>query len=158
MQAEYINPFIRSLRNTFQTMLACEAHRGQLSVGLGAPTDGVSGVIGLSGKARGTVVLNMSPQVALKAASVMLAEDVTEVNADVLDAVGELTNIIAGNAKAQLEQYDLRVSLPNVVTGNDHRLHLPSDVTPLCVPFDCPWGPISLVVGLAVVQEPVHTG
>ena len=55
----------------------------------------------------------------------MLASEMTEVNGDVLDAVGELTNIIAGQAKAQLEQYDLRVSLPNVVTGDDHRLHLP---------------------------------
>ena len=46
-----------------QTMLACETHRGQLCMGLEfAPTDGVSGVIGLSGKAVGTVVLNMSPE------------------------------------------------------------------------------------------------
>ncbi len=158
MQADYINPFIRSLRNTFQTMLACETHRGQLCMGLEfAPTDGVSGVIGLSGKAVGTVVLNMSPQVAVKAASVMLASEMTEVNSDVLDAVGELTNIIAGQAKAQLEQYDLRVSLPNVVTGDDHRLHFPSNVAPLCVPFNSPWGPVSIVVGLVAVQEPVHT-
>jgi len=159
MQADYINPFIRSLRNTFQAMLTCDVHRGQLSMGLEcAPRDGVSGVIGLSGKAVGTVVLNMSPQVAVKAASAMLAEEMTEVDADVVDAVGELTNIIAGNAKAQLEQYDLRVSLPNVVTGTDHSFHFPSNVVPFCVPFTSPWGPISLVVGLVAVQEPVCVG
>ena len=80
-------------------MLGCHC-RGELRLGLsGDAKDGVSGVIGLSGMAVGAVVLNLPVQVAVKAASVMLAMEITEVNADVLDAVGELTNIIAWNAK-----------------------------------------------------------
>ncbi len=56
-------------------------------------------MIGLSGRAVGTVVLNFSEQVALKAASTMLMTDLTVLNEDALDAVGELTNMVAA-AKA----------------------------------------------------------
>jgi len=57
MQAAYINPFISSLKNTFQTMLACKARRGALSLKEDCKAKHqVSGVIGLSGKAVGTVV------------------------------------------------------------------------------------------------------
>jgi len=74
MQAEHINPFLTSVCNTFSTMLQCEARRGEISL---AETSGqkfpISGVIGLSGKAAGTVVINLSKEVALKGASLASA-------------------------------------------------------------------------------------
>jgi len=156
MRAEHINPFIASLVNAFETMLSCEVRRGQLrlkSQGPAALYD-ISGVIGLSGKAAGTVVVSLSKEVALKATSIMLMCDATDINEDVVDAVGELTNMIAGAAKAKLEEYELSISLPSVVTGQDHLLRFPSEVTPICVPFETDWGPLVLEVGLEVVPEP----
>ncbi len=154
MRVEYINPFIVSLRNAFQTMLGCDVHRGAISLKNGdTPRYEISGVIGLSGKAIGTVVLNLSEAVALKATSRMLLSEATEVNADVVDAVGELTNMVAGAAKSQLEQYQMMVSLPNVVTGPDHEIRFPSNVTPICVPFETEWGPLALEVGFTPVVE-----
>jgi chemotaxis protein CheX len=156
MRVEYINPFITSLRRTFETMLGCEARRGALSVkGDCHASHLISGVIGLTGKAVGTVVLSLSEQVALKAASVLLMAEMAAVNEEVLDAVGELTNMIAGAAKAQLEELEMRVSLPNVITGRDHLIHFPSNVTPIVIAFDTDWGPLSVEVGLAPVVEPV---
>ena len=67
---------------------------------------------------------------------------------DVLDAVGELANMIAGQAKAELEEFDLSVSLPNVVTGKDHVVRFPSKSAPICVPYDTDLGPLLLEVGL----------
>ena len=90
----------------------------------------------------------------MKAASVMLLTEATELNDDVLDAVGELTNMVAGRAKAELEEYELSVSLPNVITGMGHEVHFPSNVTPLSIAFDTDWGPLTLEVGLAPVVEP----
>ena len=58
----------------------------------------------------------------------------------------------------QLEQYNLSVSLPNVITGTDHSVHFPSDVVPFCVPFETDWGDISLEVGSKAVREPVDAG
>lgn len=156
MKAEYINPFIRSAGNTFRTMLDCELRRGKIAIKSNTnPRYTVSGIIGLSGHAVGTVVLNLSKEVALQAASHMLMMEAKEVDDDVLDAVGELTNIVAGGAKAELEEYQLAVSLPSVITGRNHEVHFPSNVQPICIPFDTDWGEMSLEVGLAEVAEPV---
>lgn len=155
MQVEHINPFIAALKNTFQTMLSCEARRGNLVVKQDSrAAHEISGVIGLSGRAVGTVVVSFSTQVALKAASTMLMTEATRIDDDVLDAVGELTNMVAGAAKAELEEYDLAVSLPNVITGAAHEVHFPSEVTPIGIAFDTDWGPISLEVGLAPTRKP----
>ncbi len=158
MQAEHINPFLNSLQNTFSTMLACETRRGDLQLKSGdAPSYPISGVIGLSGKAVGTVVINLSESVAIKAASAMLMTEMTEVNEDVLDAVGEIANMVAGAAKSELEQYELSVSLPNVVVGNPHAIHFPSNSTPICVPYETDWGPLNLEVGLEAITAAVAT-
>lgn len=155
MRAEYINPFISSLSNTFATMLGCDVTRGQLKLKDSAsPFHDISGVIGMSGRAVGTVVVSLSKPVALKAASAMLMMEATEVDADVVDAVGEITNMVAGGAKASLEEYHLSISLPSVITGRNHEVRFPSKVTPLCVPFTCDWGVLTLEVGLKEVAAP----
>ena len=149
MKAEYINPFITAVDNAFRTMLNCEVKRGELTLKTThEPGFDISGVIGLSGKAVGTVVLSLSEDVALKAASVMLMIEATEIDDDVVDAIGELANMVAGAAKSELEEYELSVSLPNVITGRGHEIRFPSNVTPICVPFESPWGPLTLEVGL----------
>jgi chemotaxis protein CheX len=156
MRAEYINPFITSLANVFRTMLDCDVQRGKPRLKDDTiPMHEVSGVIGLSGNAVGLVVLSLSEAVALGAASVLLMSEATEINADVVDAVGELANMVTGQAKAELEEYALSVSLPSVITGRDHQVRFPSNVTPICVPFETPWGPLTLEVGLATVRDPL---
>jgi chemotaxis protein CheX len=158
MRVEYINPFITSLCNAFRTMLDCDVERGQISLKENAtPKYPISGVVGLSGNAVGTVVLNLSEPVALKAASVMLMAEATTIDADVIDAVGELANMVAGAAKAELEEYHLMVSLPNVVTGENHEIRFPSNVRPICVPFKSEWGPLALEVGFTPVLQPAST-
>jgi chemotaxis protein CheX len=157
MKVEYINSFISSLDRTFRTMLDCDVVRGQPALKLNlVPKHEISGVIGLSGKAVGTVVLSFSKDVAIKAASHMLMSEKTEINDEVLDAVGELTNMVAGAAKSQLVEYQLSVSLPNVITGSDHEVRFPSDVKPICVPFTTKWGSVALEVGFSPVRETVQ--
>lgn len=155
MKIEHVNPFLRAVTNTFSTMLQTDARRGELELGdAKVRMYPISGLIGLSGKASGMVVINLSTEVALKAASAMLMEEITEVNDDVLDAVGELANVIAGQAKTDLEQYDLSVSLPNVVTGEGHAIRFPSVSPPLAVPFDTDFGPLRLEVGFEPSNVP----
>ncbi len=154
MRAEYINPFMTSLSNAFETMLSCPVHRGKLAFkSAETPVFEVSGVIGLSGKAVGTVVLSLSREVAIKAAGAMLMMEATELNSDVVDAVGELTNMVAGAAKAELAELSLSISLPNVIIGVGHEVRFPSNVTPICVPFTCEWGALALEVGMVPVPE-----
>ena len=67
------------------------------------PTHEISGVIGLSGKAIGTVVLSLGEPVALKVTAGDARRRAARNEWRRVDAIGELTNMIAGSAKAQLE-------------------------------------------------------
>ena len=100
-------------------------------------------------------MISLSKEVALKAASTMLMAEMTEVNADVVDAVGELANMVAGAAKAEIEEYQLSISLPSVITGDRHEVRFPSNVCPISVQFSSDWGPLALEVGLAPVAQAV---
>jgi chemotaxis protein CheX len=152
MRAEHVNPFVKALVTTFRTMLNCRATRGPLRLKQDIfPPFEISGVVGLSGKAAGTVVVSLSEAVALRATSAMLMMDATEIDSDVIDAVGEITNMVAGSAKAELYEYELSISLPSVITGRGHEVRFPSNVTPLCVPFETDWGALHLEVGLTEV-------
>lgn len=156
MRVEYINPFIRSLVDTFDTMLQCKVDRGSITLKDDPGTlHEVSGIIGLSGKAVGTVVVSLSREVALGAAGAMLMDEKNELDADVIDAIGEITNMVAGGAKTELEEYSLSMSLPNVITGKGHAVRFPSNVKPILVPFTTKWGDVAIEVGLAEIEAPV---
>jgi chemotaxis protein CheX len=151
IDVDYINPVIAGLEEAFFTMLNIKIER----TGLGLMENNqalfpVSGIIGISGKCVGTVVLSMTPSVAIKAAATMLMADegdITEVNDDVLDSVGELTNMVCGGAKAKLAQYQLSMSLPNILCGDNCRLHFPQNSHPISIPFKCDWGSLALQIG-----------
>ena len=100
MDVNYINPFIESVVHVFKTALGCDIERKNLYLkDTAVPSHEVSGIIGLSGNASGVVVLSVSRQIAFQVVKTMLDMDVREVNGDVVDAVGELTNMVAGAAK-----------------------------------------------------------
>ncbi len=156
MRVEYINPFVTAVLSVFRTMLGTELVRGQPFVKGGfQPRHQISGVIGLSGKARGTIVLSLDREAALRATAILTQEErPSSINADVIDAVGELANMIAGCAKAKLEQFEMSVSLPSVITGKGHCIEFPSNTTPICIPFDCEWGSVDVEVGLVELPVP----
>ena len=148
---DYINPVIAGLEHVFGTMLNSKVER----VGLGLMENNqalhpVSCIIGVSGKGVGTIVVSMERSVAIKAAGVMLMmDDLKEVDNDVLDAVGEITNMICGDAKAKLAQFQLSISLPNIICGEGCWLHFPQNAHPISIPFKCQWGKLALQIGFS---------
>jgi chemotaxis protein CheX len=147
-RVEFINPFVIAVSKTLETMVGCRVVREPPQIKKGhAALHPVSGIIGLSGVIVGTVVLTMAESLALKCASAMLMEDYKELNSDVFDAIGELTNVIAGNAKAQLETYKLSLSLPNVIFGRDTELRFPERCQPISIPFRTDYGPMAIEMG-----------
>jgi chemotaxis protein CheX len=149
MDVNHINPFVKSISNVFNMMLDCSIKRtGLCFKDSNSPSYEVSAVIGLSGKANGSVVLSLSRPVAYLVVERMLGQEADQIDAEVVDAVGELTNMIAGSAKSHLSQYELSLGIPNVIVGRNHTIFFPSNVRPLCIQFETPAGPIALEVGL----------
>lgn len=145
--ADYVNPVLSATRSVFEMMLDCIPTR----TGLGlkdenSPDYEVSSVIGISGRMRGTLILGLSSAVACEVLRRMVGTQTDQVNNEVCDAVGELTNMIAGAAKAQLARFELSLSLPNVVTGSGHRLHFPSEIRPFIISYQSDLGPFIIEV------------
>ena len=150
LTADYINPIISATRSVFEMMLGCSPTRTGLFLKQeGAPYHEVSAVIGVSGRASGTIVVSLSREAACRVLERMVGIEADEINGEVCDAVGELTNMIAGAAKAQLSRYELSISLPNVLSGKGHVVHFPSEIQPLVVTFDSEIGPLTIEAGFS---------
>jgi chemotaxis protein CheX len=150
VNVEYINPFVDAAVSVFGTMLGVEVRRVGLAVADRIkPEYDITGVIGLSGRASGDVVVSFERNVAISAAGAFLGTKPTQIDETVIDSVGELTNMIAGHAKAALAKLDMRVALPTVITGHGHSIRFTSVVKPICIHFECRWGRLSIQVALA---------
>jgi chemotaxis protein CheX len=76
------------------------------------------GVVAVTGNPGGKVVVGFPRALARSVVARVMGKDVTEVDEDTLsDGVGEIANIIAGNAKGRLSQlgFDQTISLPSTV-------------------------------------------
>lgn len=147
IKVEHINPFLRATIETFQSMIRDEIKPGRISLNRVPRIHAdVSGVIGLSGGAQGTVALSFPRITALKVVSEFGHMKVVTLDETVVDAVGELANIIAGAAKKDLAAYKINIALPTVVLGENHELAVPKDVIPMVVPFESKFGPFCLTV------------
>jgi len=149
MNVDYINPFLIATSNVFEKMLDLELVREKPFIRRDfVPQYEVTGIIGLTGKTTGTVAVSLPKEMALSVTERLLGHRPPELNAQAVDAVGELTNMIAGGAKAHLQQLQLSLGLPTVITGTATSIAFPSRATPISIPFRCPLGPLVVEVGI----------
>ena len=103
----------------------------------------VSGVIGMVGsQVQGSLSITFEENLALHVMEKMLGEKVTELNHEVADMVGEITNMICGSAKGELSEkgYEFNMATPAVVTGKNHTINHQVDVPRVILPFDSDFG------------------
>ena len=151
LNVDYINPFIEATVNTFQTMANVLPVREKVFLkGEGEEVYGVSGIIGLGGEATGAVVLNFPESVAIAAVAKFVGEDFGSITPGVVDGVGELTNIIAGDAKNRLMQkgYKFEIGLPKIVTGRNYITAQNKAVPCIVISFTSELGKFCLEVSL----------
>ncbi len=142
----------RSTANVISTMLGSNIPEGEASVEHGGPeaNDGVVSLIGLAGRWAGTGSLTCSPVLACRICSLMLMTESPSVDEEVLDAVAELTNMIVGSVKNDLEPHfgPLGLSLPTVVFGRNFKTK--SAGMPEWVVVRFPWDGETLVVQMCL--------
>lgn len=151
MNVKYIHPFIEATANCFHELFGFKPEVGNpYLIKKDDPHDWeISGVIGIAGQARGVVVLSFEAVLARKLASQLTGKTKASIDEDVIDTVGEIVNIIAGNAKKGLEEFKLMISLPSIVQGQKHQVGWPTNSIPIIgVPFSTPEGDFNLAVGL----------
>jgi len=149
MDQSLITPFINSIQNVFTTML-------QLPVQIGEPslkrertaTHDVSGIIGVSGEMIGTIVLSMPQSTAESVVSLFTGTEPEPESPDFADAVGELVNMISGNAKADFQRKGVSISCPSVVLGSGHAVTTQSGTPCVKIPCSTDCGEVVLEVAL----------
>ncbi len=157
VNVEFINPFIDATRNVFSSMCRVEIARKKIFVKDDYKMLGdISGVMGLTGTATGSVVISMSSELARLVVGNMLSEEpAAELTQDVQDATGELINMIAGQAKASLvkTKYHFTISIPKVVIGPGHEIDHRPGTPNIVVVFEGAGHDFSLQVCLAATDD-----
>ena len=160
VNVEFINPFIDATRNVFQTMCNIVVERKKVFLKEDYKMLGdVSGVMGLTGAATGTVVVSFPERLACEVVAKMLGEQTIpkKLTPDICDGVGEVINMIAGQAKAMLAQtkYAFTISIPSVVSGAGHEVNHKKGTPNLVVLFATADGEeFALQVCLAPTADP----
>lgn len=123
MDARLINPFLDAAINVLKTMARVEPKPGKpfLKNNFVASGD-VSGVIGITGQAQGSMSISFTGPCIKAIVARLFGSPVTEINDEVRDAVGELTNMICGDARrrAEADGVSLSAGTPTVVSGEKH--------------------------------------
>ena len=136
---QYIEPFIKVCKNVFSEFvnLKLDAKLPYFMEKDASTEWDISAVIGLTGEARGAVVISMKDELAIKLTAILTGKAHNVLYADVVDAVGEIINIIAGNVKQELEEsFRLVISLPTIVKGKEHSINWPEgQARVICIPF-----------------------
>lgn len=157
MDVRLINPFIAAVRNVFQTMLQTEV---MVSKPVVKQVDehgaDVSAVIGLSGDAVGAVVLSFPLATASKVASKFGGVEMTPSHPDFCDALGELANMVAGQAKSKFDGITASISLPSVIIGKEHVVNQSRHAPRLALPCDSVLGRFCVEVAIVVEKRVVR--
>jgi chemotaxis protein CheX len=140
MDVRFINPFLEGTINVLKTMAKVEPRAGKpyLKKPNTAASGDISGIIGMTGQAVGSLALSFSEKSIIRIVNNMLGENFTEVNADIRDAVGEITNMISGDARKRLEAGGLTITaaIPTVVSGKGHQITHIINGPSLIIPFE----------------------
>jgi chemotaxis protein CheX len=98
----------------------------------------VTAMVGMAGTYNGMVSMHTPRSLAMTFTSQMLGMEVTDVDADVLDALGEISNMIAGSFKNHLTNKgnDVKLSTPSIVNGKEYVVSVGSPADTLTLQFD----------------------
>jgi len=151
MDAKMINPFINATLNVLGTMAFVKAGAGKPYLKKDDFAQGdVSGVIGFTGKTNGTMYVTFDESCILKIVSNMFGEEMKEINNEITDAVGELTNMISGQARKELAEIGkvFQGAIPSVITGKSHKLRPMTNGPKIAIPFKTDFGNFIIEVSL----------
>lgn len=153
MDVKLVNPFIDATLYVLETIASTRVRPGKPYLKKDQVARGdVTGVIGLTGEAQGTISVSFSEKSILAIVSSMFGEEMKELNEEIQDAVGEISNMISGQARQKLEELgkSLKAAIPTVIMGKGHSItHITSQPI-IAIPFDTDNGDFTIEVCLEV--------
>ena len=156
MDVRFVNAFLEGTINVLKTMAFIEPRPGKPYLKQDNMAVGdISGIIGLTGSARGSLALSFSERCILRVVSNMLGEEITNLNPEIQDAVGEITNMISGAARKNLEAkgFNITAAIPTVVFGKGHSIIHVMGGPSIIIPFETDHGPFVVDVCISDAKQ-----
>ena len=126
VKEQYVNPFLVPAKQVWEKMLGCalDVKRYFPTTNL-VTTEDITAVIRIKGPLfMGDVLYGFDTETAMSVASVMLRKNVEDLDEVALSALGELVNIISGNAATLLATagYENRINPPLIIQFKGSRV------------------------------------
>jgi chemotaxis protein CheX len=139
IESLFIDELTAATRDVFKTMVFQEVE-GSSPVAGEAPRPGyhVVGTVAFAGKTSGLVVFYSTMEAAQIITASMLGIEPRNINGELPDAIGELTNMIAGSFRTRVAHSKgetWAISVPTVTIGSDFYTKYVSDVQRMLCPF-----------------------
>jgi len=160
IEHDKIVEYVRSsTADVFSTMLGMEVTPQPERVEQTPPmiADGVMALVGLAGPCTGACVITCGTEFAIQVCNHLLMAEETSVNEDVLDAMGEVANMIIGNFKTLVEEDvgPLCLSIPTVIHGRNFTSRSIGNTEWVVLPFGCDGYVMQIRICLAASKTPV---
>jgi len=131
----------QATKDVFGMMLGIEMEDREASFDVSAPgpSEGVVALVGLAGLWAGSGTFSCSAESARKIAGQLLMQEFAAIDDEVLDAIGEVTNMVLGNVKTGLEEElgPMGLSIPTVIYGRNFTTRSVAKSRWTVVPFGC---------------------
>ena len=155
IDAQFVDELVAATRDVFKTMVFHEVDAASPLMGEARrPNANGVGTVAFAGETSGLVVFYSGTEGAIRITAAMLGIDLGSVNGELPDAIGELTNMIAGSFRtrmAHLRGESWAISVPTVTIGSDFYTKYVSDVQRVLCPFRM--GSSELFVELIVTRS-----
>jgi chemotaxis protein CheX len=139
IESLFIDELTAATRDVFQTMVFQEVEASSPIPGdTPRPGANVVGTVAFAGKTSGLVVFYSAMETAVVITASMLGIEPASVNGELHDAIGELTNMIAGSFRTRMAHAKgetWAISVPTVTVGSDFTTKYVSDVQRVLCPF-----------------------
>ncbi len=151
VNAEYVNPFLKAASVVFKSVVGIDLRRGKLVVKKHPePTHEVAIIIGITGGVQGMVIYSMPLSMVYKIADILapgLSKE--QIDAEYKDIMGELANMITGNAMNLFTNLKdgVEVTTPTVINGKEFTVTALQQTT-LGINFYTPMGTLEMNVSL----------
>lgn len=130
MKAEYINPFFKATQDVFERMLDLKMEKKKL----GLVEEMMAGkeanvIIGMTGDLSGTILFSFPRDMTLEMIRIMSGMEMDKLDSFVTSALGEVANIISGNAVTYLteENYKCDIVPPQVIVGENKSISMATE-------------------------------
>lgn len=139
MEATLVNPFVEAALHILDTtaFVKVKPEIPFLKKDIRSQGD-ITGILEISGDLQGSAAISFSEKCILGIVSAMFGEDMTEINEEIIDAVGEISNMIAGHVTTKIAELNkkVKVKFVKVCQGADQNIdHIKTAGEILVLPF-----------------------